>query len=106
MSSFFSYILEFLYLGSVNIQPGDVEEFQRVAEQLQIYQISSILEEGKYDENKELNGSAIVESLHSAFLKLPKTVIVEEKEKKENNDDDLSSILLKLPKKNNYQTTN
>ena len=70
-----------------------------MAEQLQIYQISSILDESKYDENKDLNGSAIVESLNSAFLKLPKTVIVEEKEKKENNDDDLSSILLKLPKK-------
>ena len=52
-----------------------------MAEQLQIYQISSILDESKYDENKDLNGSAIVESLNSAFLKLPKTDIVEEKKK-------------------------
>ena len=80
MSSFFSYILEFLYLGSVNIQPGDVEEFQRVAEQLQI---SSILGKSKYDKNKELNCSATVENLNSALLKRAKTVIVKEKEKKE-----------------------
>ena len=45
----FSSILEFVYLGSVNIDPEDMEEFKRVMEDLQI--TTDFINEKKEDTN-------------------------------------------------------
>ena len=71
----FSSILEFVYLGSVNIDPKDMEEFKRVMEDLQI--TTEFINEKKEDINN-YNILKATSEFDSGQYNLPKNIIIRE----------------------------
>ena len=71
----FSSILEFVYLGSVNIDTADMEEFKRVMEDLQI---STDFKNGKKEDTNNLNFFKATSEFDSGQYNLPKNIIIRE----------------------------